>query len=93
MSTVLYSLFDTIESRKLNPPPDSYTATLFSEGENKILQKIGEEAVEVIIAAKAEGDTRLLSEMADMFYHSLVLLASRDLTLEDLESELAQRFK
>ncbi len=93
MSTVLESLFATIESRKENPPPGSYTATLFAKGEPEILRKIGEEAVEVIIAAYSEGDERVLSEMADLLYHSLVLLSARGLHWQDVEAELARRFR
>ena len=90
---VLHQLFETIQARKQNPPPGSYTATLFAKGENEILKKIGEEAVEVIIAANNEGDERVIYEMADMLYHSMVLLAARDLQWSDLEAELAKRFK
>ena len=93
MSSTFSQLFATIEERKRTMPAGSYTAKLFEDGENEILKKIGEEAVEVIIAAKGEGDARVLYEMADMIYHSLVLLAARDLTLDDLEAELGRRFK
>jgi phosphoribosyl-ATP pyrophosphohydrolase len=65
---------------------------LLEAGENEILKKIGEEAVEVIIAAKGEGDGRVLYEMADLIYHAMVLLAARDLTWSDVEAELARRF-
>ena len=91
MSSVIDSLFEVIESRKQNPPSGSYTASLFADGENEILKKIGEESVEVIIAAKGEGDERVISEMADLIYHSLVLLADRDLTWRAVEDELARR--
>ena len=93
MSTVIESLFETIESRKNNPPPGSYTASLFEKGENEILKKIGEESIEVIIAAKGEGDQRVLYEMADLIYHSLVLLAERGLNWTDVEQELARRVR
>lgn len=93
MSTVLSTLFATIAERKQNPRPGSYTAKLFADGENEILKKIGEEAVEVIIAAKGQGDDRILYEMADLLYHSMVLLAARNLTWAELEAELASRFK
>jgi phosphoribosyl-ATP pyrophosphohydrolase len=94
VSAVLETLFATIEDRKANPTSGSYTAKLFTEGEGKICQKIGEEAVEVIVAALGnEGDDRVLYEMADMLYHSLVLLSARGLTFTDLEAELAKRFK
>lgn len=93
MATVLQSLFETIQSRKENPPPGSYTATLFAKGENEICKKIGEEAVEVIIAAKGEGDDRIIYEMSDLIYHCMVLLAARGLNWAEIEAELAHRFK
>lgn len=92
MSDTLSYLWATIEQRKQQRPPGSYTVQLLEAGENEILKKIGEEAVEVIIAAKGEGDDRVLYEMADMIYHAMVLLAARDLTWSDLEAELARRF-
>ena len=93
MSTVLQALFETIQGRKENPPPGSYTATLFAKGENEICKKIGEEAVEVIIAAKGEGDDRIIYEMSDLIYHCMVLLAARGLSWAEIEAELAHRFK
>lgn len=93
MSSVIEQLFATIEQRKQNPSPNSYTASLFATGENEILKKIGEEAVEVIIAAKGEGDERVIYEMSDLIYHNLVLLAQRNLNWTDIETELARRFK
>ncbi len=93
MNNVLQSLFETIQSRKENLPPGSYTAQLFTNGENEIVKKIGEEAIEVIVAAKGEGDDRIIYEMADLFYHSLVLLAAKNLQWADVEAELARRNK
>lgn len=93
MSDTLERLFATIEDRRANPSTSSYTASLFAKGENEICKKIGEEAVEVIIAAKGEGDERVIYEMADMLYHSMVLLAARDLQWSAVEAELARRFK
>jgi phosphoribosyl-ATP pyrophosphohydrolase len=93
MTQVLDQLFATIQDRKLNPNPGSYTARLFSLGENEVLKKIGEEAIEVIVAAKGEGDERVIYELADLVYHSLVLLAARDLQWSDVEAELARRVK
>jgi phosphoribosyl-ATP pyrophosphohydrolase len=91
MSDVLETLFATILDRKANPHPGSYTAGLLDAGEDEILKKVGEEAMEVILAAKGQGDERVVSEVADLFYHLLVLLASRDLTLSDVEAELVRR--
>jgi len=89
--TFLDTLFATILDRQANPRPDSYTVRLLDAGEDEILKKVGEEAVEVILAAKGQGDERLVSEMADLFYHLLVLLAARGLALTDVEIELARR--
>ena len=93
MSDVLDRLYTTIESRWTNAPPDSYTAKLFAAGENEIVKKLGEEAIEVIVAAKGQGDERIVSETADLVYHSMVLLASRGIAWRAVEDELARRFK
>jgi len=91
MSDEIRELFSTIQNRKANPRPDSYTNQLFEDGEDEIIKKIGEEAIEVILAAKSQGDKRLVEETADLVYHILVLLASRDLTWDDVLLELTQR--
>jgi len=91
MSDILNELFAVIQERKHNPPPGSYTAQLLAAGEDQILKKVGEEAMEVILAAKGQGDQRLISEVADLIYHLLVLLAACDLSLADVEAELAAR--
>lgn len=93
MSQVVQSLFAVIEARKQNPPPGSYTAKLFAAGEDEILKKIGEEAIEVVVAAKGQGDDRVIYEMADLLYHNLVLLADRNLQWSAVEAELAKRMK
>jgi phosphoribosyl-ATP pyrophosphohydrolase len=93
MTDALHQLWNTIESRKQNPPPGSYTAELFAAGIPRIAQKVGEEGVETAVAALSESDQRLVSEMADLVYHSLVLLSARGLDLAELEAELAGRFK
>jgi phosphoribosyl-ATP pyrophosphohydrolase len=92
MSDTLNSLFATLEERKRTMPSGSYTVSLFEDGENEILKKIGEEAVEVIIAAKGEGDDRVIYETSDLIYHAMVLLAARGLTWQQIEDELARRF-
>jgi phosphoribosyl-ATP pyrophosphohydrolase len=91
---VLDSLFATIEQRKRDLPEDSYTASLFTheKGENAVLEKLGEEATEIVLAAKDGDDAELLHESADFVYHLLVLLAMKDLTVEDLGAELEARF-
>jgi phosphoribosyl-ATP pyrophosphohydrolase len=92
MST-LESLYQIILERKANPTPGSYTAHLLAKGENEILKKMGEEAVEVIIAAKGETDERVVYELADFLYHTSVFLATRGLTWDDVDAELARRFR
>jgi phosphoribosyl-ATP pyrophosphohydrolase len=88
---MLHELFAVIQSRKESPPAGSYTARLFAQGEDEILKKVGEEAIEVVLAGKAQSDRRLIEESADLLYHLLVLLAYRDLTLADVEAELRRR--
>ncbi|MFB6102484.1 MAG: phosphoribosyl-ATP diphosphatase [Haloplanus sp.] len=91
---VLDALFATIEERRDRLPEDSYTASLFTheKGENAALEKIGEEATEVVLAAKDDDQAELLAESADLVYHLLVLLAMNDLTVDDLREELEDRF-
>jgi phosphoribosyl-ATP pyrophosphohydrolase/phosphoribosyl-AMP cyclohydrolase len=89
---VLDHLDSVIQDRKAKPRPDSYTCRLLEGGVPRIGQKVGEEAVESIVAALSEGDERLASEVADLVYHILVLLAARDLSWADVEASLAHRF-
>jgi phosphoribosyl-ATP pyrophosphohydrolase len=91
MSGVVQQVFEIIESRKNSAPEGSYTARLYAAGETEILKKIGEEAVEVVVAASREGDERVIYELADLVYHSMVLLAARGLSWSDIEKELARR--
>ena len=86
-------LFDVIQSRKENPLEGSYTSSLIAEGLPKIAQKVGEEGTEVVVAALAQDNKRLIEEVADLTYHTLVLLAARGLTIEDILSELERRHK
>ena len=86
-------LFDVIQSRRENPSESSYTSRLLTEGLPKIAQKIGEEATETVVAALAQDDQRLVEEIADLTYHTLVLLAARGLTPADVEAELEKRHK
>ena len=88
---MLEQLFDIIQERKARRPEGSYTARLLAAGQDQILKKVGEEAMEVILAAKSQGSRRLVEEVADLLYHLLVLLASQDLTLTDIEDELRRR--
>jgi phosphoribosyl-ATP pyrophosphohydrolase/phosphoribosyl-AMP cyclohydrolase len=92
-SNVMRQLYHVILDRKQNPQPDSYTAQLFERGLAEISKKLGEESVEVIVAALGQPDERLVSETADLLYHSLVLLAARNVSLEQVERELERRRK
>lgn len=81
-----------LQSRKVERPAGSYTAGLFERGEAQICRKIGEEATEVVTAALGgEGDARLVSEVADLWFHTMVLLASRGIPLRRVFEELARR--
>jgi phosphoribosyl-ATP pyrophosphohydrolase len=93
MSDIVWVLFSIIEERKASPSPESYTARLLAAGEDEIVKKVGEEAVEVILAVKGQGNQRVIEESADLLYHLLVLLAHRGITLEQLEAELERRRK
>ena len=91
---VLDELFATIESRKEELPEGSYTTSLFTheKGENAVLEKIGEETTEAILAAKDDDREELTAESADLVYHLLVLFAMKDLDVDDLRGELRERF-
>jgi phosphoribosyl-AMP cyclohydrolase / phosphoribosyl-ATP pyrophosphohydrolase len=81
-----------LQSRKVERPSGSYTAGLFERGEAQICRKIGEEATEVVTAALGgEGDARVVSEVADLWFHAMVLLASRGIPLRQVFEELARR--
>lgn len=86
-------LFDVIQSRKETLPEKSYTTSLFKEGLPKIAQKVGEEGTEVVVAALAQDDQRLIEEVADLTFHTLVLLAARGLSPADIVAELEKRHK
>lgn len=86
-------LFEIIEDRKKNLIEQSYTSSLFKEGLPKIAQKVGEEGTEVIVAALAQNDQRLIEEVADLTYHTLVLLSARGLTPAHIFTELEKRHK
>jgi phosphoribosyl-ATP pyrophosphohydrolase len=87
----LSELFILIQSRRASAPSGSYTARLFAAGEDEIVKKVGEEAIEVVLAVKGQGDERVVAEVADLLYHTLVLLAARGLSLAEVEGELGRR--
>lgn len=87
----IHVLDSVVQHRKANPSENSYTNKLLNKGINKVAQKVGEEAVEVVIEAKDDNDELFLNETADLLYHTLVLLAAKGKTLEDVERVLHQR--
>lgn len=90
---VIESLFSTIQHRSIDLPEGSYTVALLEGHEDKLLKKIGEEATEVVMAAKSNDPDQLRYEAADLVYHLLVVLRRWGLTPDDLAAELASRFK
>jgi phosphoribosyl-ATP pyrophosphohydrolase/phosphoribosyl-AMP cyclohydrolase len=90
---ILYELYHVINGRKTSPKEGSYTNYLFEKGQDKILKKVGEEAAETIIASKNNSKEEILYEMADLWYHCLVLLAFHDITPTELMDELTSRRK
>jgi phosphoribosyl-ATP pyrophosphohydrolase len=88
---ILQRLTKTLEARKGAEPSTSYVAKLFGKGEDAILKKIGEEATEVLLAAKGGDSTHLIYETADLWFHCMVLLAQHGLKAQDVLDELARR--
>jgi len=92
MSDTLKKLEQVLQQRKQEDPNSSYVASLYSKGLDTILKKIGEEATETVIAAKSGDKQQIVYEMADLWFHSLVLLAQQDLSADDVLQELERRF-
>lgn len=92
MSDVLQQLAQVLEQRKLEPSDNSYVASLYAKGLDTILKKIGEEAVETIIAGKGGDKQQIIYETADLWFHCMVLLASQGLGPDDVLAELQRRF-
>lgn len=89
----LYQLENIINDRKNNPSDNSYTSSLFKKGINKIAQKVGEEAVEIVIEAKDNNDELFLGEAADLIFHYLILLKAKNKSLDDVIKILKNRHK
>ncbi len=89
----LEKLEEIINERKNNPSENSYTSSLFGKGINKIAQKVGEEAVELVIESKDDDEEKFLGEAADLLFHYLVLLQAKGFTLKDVENILVSRHK
>ncbi|MGM0369432.1 MAG: bifunctional phosphoribosyl-AMP cyclohydrolase/phosphoribosyl-ATP diphosphatase HisIE [Bacillota bacterium] len=90
---VIEELYNVINDRKENPMEGSYTSNLYKEGENEFLKKIGEEATEIVMAAKDDDKGEIVYETADFIYHLLVVLVYHDISLEEIVEELAKRRK
>ena len=84
-------LYELLQGRKKDMPEGSYTTYLFSKGTDKILKKIGEECTEVIIAGKADDKAETVYEIADLMYHTMVLMVNMGISVEDIQRELASR--
>ncbi|MFZ2323321.1 MAG: bifunctional phosphoribosyl-AMP cyclohydrolase/phosphoribosyl-ATP diphosphatase HisIE [Ignavibacteriaceae bacterium] len=89
----LEKLNDLVKQRKIELPENSYTTKLFKEGSDRIIQKVGEESVEVVIAAKNKSRKEIVYESADLFFHLLVMLTDNNIELKDVVSELESRHK
>ena len=92
MSDVLTKLEEVLISRKTADPDTSYVASLYQAGDAKILKKLGEEAIEVIIASQSETREQVVYEMADLWFHALVLLVHRGIPVSEVTDELTRRF-
>ena len=91
MSDVLTRLSAEIDSRRGSDASSSYTASLFERGEDAILKKVGEEAVEFLLAAKGDDKAHLVAEAADVWFHMLVMLSAKGLGPSDILNELKRR--
>ncbi|MCI5081184.1 MAG: phosphoribosyl-ATP diphosphatase [Saprospiraceae bacterium] len=89
----LQELEHIIQDRKQNPSENSYTSKLFQKGINKVAQKVGEEAVELVIEAKDDNEALFLNEAADLMYHYLVLLTAKGYELKDVVKILEERHR
>lgn len=90
---MLEKLYQIITKRQKELPDNSYVADLLQQGENRILQKIGEEAIEVILAAKSKSRKKIIAEVADLYFHTLVLLATKKITPAEVYQMLEKRRK
>lgn len=91
-NNILTELHDVLESRKASDPDSSYVSSLYHKGLEKILKKVGEEATEVVIAAAQQDKEQIVYETADLWFHTMVLLAHEGLSPDDVLNELARRF-
>lgn len=92
MDNILATLEQILEQRKLASADSSYVSSLYSKGTDQILKKIAEEAAEVIMAAKEDDNDKIIYEVADLWFHTLVLLRHKNISVGDIEIELSRRF-
>lgn len=92
MDEILSTLENILEQRKSATADKSYVASLYSQGTDKILDKISEESAEVIKAAQDEGNDKIIHEVADLWFHTLVLLRHKNISIKEIETELIRRF-
>jgi len=93
LGEVLKELYRIIEERKRELPENSYTASLFRKGEDRILQKVGEEAIETILALKSGNKEEAIYEVSDLLYHLMVALVDKDISLDEIAEELNRRMR
>lgn len=91
LAQVLDDLYALLQQRKSADPSSSYAASLYAKGSDTILKKLGEEAVETVIAAKNEDPKALVYELADLWYHTMLLMAQRNIEPQQIAAELARR--
>ncbi len=89
----LNDLFALIKDRKVNLPENSYTTKLFKQGENRIIQKVGEESIETVIAAKNNDKNEIINETSDLIYHLFVMLADKNIEFSEIVANLKKRSK
>ncbi|MBA5248826.1 MAG: phosphoribosyl-ATP diphosphatase [Gammaproteobacteria bacterium] len=92
MDNILKQLEDILEQRKEAQADSSYVASLYAKGTDAILKKIGEESAEVIMATKDDDKDKIIYEVADLWFHTLVLLRHKDIKMDKIEAELSRRF-
>lgn len=88
---ILGEIFKVIKDRRVNPKAGSYVSSLFEKGENTILEKVGEEATELIIASKEDSRDEIVYEASDLIFHVMVLLGYKGIELDDVSKELTKR--
>ena len=90
---IFSSLYNKILERKINKPENSYVSSLFQKGSDRIIQKVGEEAIETVIALKNNNKNEIVYESADLLFHLLIALVDKDIKFENIQDELLRRYK